>query len=263
MVLIHGMSSGPSAWDPVLPLLAEKRNVHVVTLPGHRGGQVLVDPESFSSQVYVDAVEDELDRLGIDEADLVGNSLGGWVALQLAGRGRAASVVCLAPAGGWVAGGTYDRFLAAQFAFAYRTCVRLTSPRRLRLLNRPSVRRALLFAMVSRPENVTDSSYLAIVEDIAGCQALRYSIRSVAARDLSSAPPATCPVLIAWSAQDRILISGSSRRRLERQVGAPKVVRLPGVGHVPMSDSPELVASTILEFVEQTNLRRVTTGELA
>ena len=35
-------------------------------------------------------------------AHLVGNSLGGYVALRLAQRGRAASVVALAPAGGWV-----------------------------------------------------------------------------------------------------------------------------------------------------------------
>lgn len=41
---------------------------------------------------------------GFEKAHIVGNSLGGLVALQLAARGRAASVVALAPAGGWAEG---------------------------------------------------------------------------------------------------------------------------------------------------------------
>lgn len=248
LVLIHGMSSGPAAWDPVLPLLVVSREVVVITLPGHRGGAPLTAPETFRSSQYVDAVEAELDRLGIDQADLVGNSLGGWVALQLAGRGRASSVVCLAPAGGWAAGGAFDRFIAQQFGLAYRTCVRLTTPQRRKVLDRPALRRALLFGTVARPERVTTAAYVAMVEDIAGCEALRISIGRPAARDVSRVPRAHCPVLIAWSEHDRILISRASRRRLVEQVGFPDVVRLPGVGHVPMSDDPELVASTVLEF---------------
>ena len=51
-----------------------------------------------------DALERALDEAGIRTAHLVGNSLGGYVALQLAARGRARSVVALAPAGGWAVG---------------------------------------------------------------------------------------------------------------------------------------------------------------
>ncbi|MCW2856538.1 MAG: hypothetical protein JWR52_2153 [Marmoricola sp.] len=256
LVLIHGMSSGPSAWDPVLPLLLESRRVHVVTLPGHRGGRPLIDPSSLRSIDYVDALEEELDLLGIAQADLVGNSLGGWAALQLAGRGRALSVVCLAPAGGWAPGKAFDRFLAAQFAAAYRACVRLTSPGRHRFLGHPSMRRALLAGTVARPEQVTDAAYLSMIEDIAGCEALRHSIHRPVARDVSWVPRLDCPVLIAWSDNDRVLLSRAAGRRLEKQIGAPEVVRLPGVGHVPMSDSPELVASTILEFIARTRPAR-------
>ena len=45
-----------------------------------------------------------MDEAGFETAHIVGNSLGGYLALQLAARGRAESVVALAPAGGWAAG---------------------------------------------------------------------------------------------------------------------------------------------------------------
>ena len=45
-----------------------------------------------------------MDDAGFETAHVAGNSLGGYVALQLAARGRARSVVALAPAGGWAEG---------------------------------------------------------------------------------------------------------------------------------------------------------------
>ncbi|MFT4263828.1 MAG: alpha/beta hydrolase [Nocardioides sp.] len=245
LILIHGMSSGPQAWAPVLSRLEQQREVHVVTLPGHHGRPI---PRDFSSSTYVDLVEAELDRLGIEAPDVVGNSLGGWIALQLAARGRARSVVCLAPAGGWPVGSPFDRLLTAQFAAAYRVCRMLVAPAGRPFRRTPGVRRALLHAMVARPQRVSPRAFDEIVADVAGCRALRESLHRPAARDLAFTPAAPCPVLIAWSAEDRILVSHAYRRTLAEQVGAPTVVTLPGVGHIPMSDEPDLVARTILEF---------------
>jgi pimeloyl-ACP methyl ester carboxylesterase len=248
LVLIHGMSASARCWDPVLPFLQDRREVHVVTLPGHRGGAPITDPQHLSTSGYVDAVEAELDRLGLPRADLVGNSLGGWVALQLAGRGRARAVVCLAPAGGWRVGSAYDLYLTTQFSIAYRACARLLTPRGARFTHHPRVKRALLRSMVARPDLISDRQLDDIVADIAGCEALPLSVERSAGRDVGSVPRSPCPVLIAWSEHDRILVSRANRRRLQAQVGAPWVTRLPGVGHVPMSDDPFLVADTILRF---------------
>ncbi|MFL6109360.1 MAG: alpha/beta fold hydrolase [Marmoricola sp.] len=248
LVLIHGMSSSPLAWDPVLPLLSGWREVHVLALPGHRGGRPLAHPGELAMMDYVDEIEREMNLLGLDKADLVGNSLGGWVALQLAGRGRANSVVCLAPAGGWPVGGPFDKFVTTQFALGHRACKRLVSPRGKRFMRSARVRRAVLKAMVAKPEMISDRQFDDIVHDVADCQALRYAVGRPAARDVSSVPRADCPVLIAWSQHDRVLISRAARRRLESQVGDPEVTVLRGVGHVPMSDDPALVAEVILRF---------------
>ena len=45
-----------------------------------------------------------MDEAGFETAHVAGNSLGGYLALKLAERGRARSVVALAPGGGWAAG---------------------------------------------------------------------------------------------------------------------------------------------------------------
>jgi pimeloyl-ACP methyl ester carboxylesterase len=63
-----------------------------------------------------DVLERDLDAAGISTAHIVGSSLGGWLAFELAARGRARSVVALAPAGGWQPGGRDE----ARLEFVFR-----------------------------------------------------------------------------------------------------------------------------------------------
>src|SRR6185312_2220378 len=96
LVLLHGFLDTWRTWELVLPALERHHEVIAPALPGHAGGPPLAPDDDL-----IDAVERVLDEAGAGEAHLVGNSLGGWVALQLAARGRARSVVALAPGGGW------------------------------------------------------------------------------------------------------------------------------------------------------------------
>ena len=94
LVLIHGFSGTRLIWEPVLEALERSHDVLAVNLAGHVGGPELADTP-VSVNALVDAVERELDASGFDTAHMVGNSLGGWIALELAARGRARSVVAL------------------------------------------------------------------------------------------------------------------------------------------------------------------------
>jgi len=67
-----------------------------------------------TDDTLVDQTERSIDAAGIDTAHFVGNSLGGYLALRLAARGRARSVVALAPAGGWATGDRSPQELFAQ-----------------------------------------------------------------------------------------------------------------------------------------------------
>src|ERR1051325_9931146 len=90
LVLLHGFMDTWRTWELVLPALEREHDVLAPTLPGHAGGPPLPDPLSADSLAR--SVEGVMDHAGFDTAHIVGNSLGGYVALQLAARGRARTV---------------------------------------------------------------------------------------------------------------------------------------------------------------------------
>jgi pimeloyl-ACP methyl ester carboxylesterase len=98
LVLLHGFTDTWRTWELVVPALERRHDVLAVTLAGHAGGPPI--ERAIDDDVLADAVESAMDAARLDTAHVVGNSLGGYVALQLAARGRARSVAALAPAGG-------------------------------------------------------------------------------------------------------------------------------------------------------------------
>jgi pimeloyl-ACP methyl ester carboxylesterase len=112
-VCLHGFIDTWRTWELVLPALEAHHDVLALTLAGHAGGPEIEGP--ISDAVLADEVERAMDAAGLQTAHLVGNSLGGYVALQLAARGRARTVVALAPAGGWAQGDdSYEDTLSLQ-----------------------------------------------------------------------------------------------------------------------------------------------------
>src|SRR3954471_24779918 len=99
LVCLHGFTDTWRTWELVLPALEERHDVLAPTLLGHAGGPA--GGSEVDEGLVADAVEQAMDEAGFKTAHIVGNSLGGYLALQLAARGRARSVVALAPGGGW------------------------------------------------------------------------------------------------------------------------------------------------------------------
>ena len=81
VVLLHGFASSIYTWKDVLPALREAHDVVALDLPGFGGSDM---PADLSFESYPRVVRALLDRLGIARADLVGNSMGGAVAVVLA-----------------------------------------------------------------------------------------------------------------------------------------------------------------------------------
>ena len=102
-VLIHGMGSASNAWKPLLPELENYGSILLLDLPGHGGNpldpEIKMDPASMAN-----AIANLINQLDLPPVHLIGNSLGGWIALELAAAkpDLIASVTGLAPAGLWL-----------------------------------------------------------------------------------------------------------------------------------------------------------------
>src|SRR5882724_10094427 len=99
LVLLHALGASGQSWDPVVPALARHFDVIAVDLPGF--GESAPLPGEPSPAALAAAVAGFLDELGVTAPDVAGNSLGGWVAMELARLRPVASVTLLSPAGLW------------------------------------------------------------------------------------------------------------------------------------------------------------------
>ncbi|WP_067824758.1 alpha/beta fold hydrolase [Nocardia inohanensis] len=242
LVLLHGVTMSARVWDEVIPLLTPRHEVFGLTALGHRGGPP-VQRRPATVADLVDAAEVMLDELGLHRPHLVGNSLGGWMAIELARRGRAASVCALSPAGFWSAG-THAQTGGVTKLSRLATLNRLTRTVQPLAFQLPLVRRLGMRDIACHADRLTPSAALESARDLLDCAVTG----DLLATDEQIAPldPLPCPVTLAWSSRDAILppqINGKiARERLPRADFA----LLPGVGHVPMIDDPALVARTIL-----------------
>jgi pimeloyl-ACP methyl ester carboxylesterase len=191
----------------------------------------------------------QLDEAAIDTAHIVGNSLGGWVALELARRGRAQSVLALSPAGAWRSPRDLRRLLVLFRAGAALGHINGIP----NFAMRKRVRRILLLLMAEHADRMTPAQVLATFEDIAACTALPEILDG--AWDNGPIKPiseASYRVRIAWGLNDRMLPFMRYGAPMLAAVPEAEFAFLAGVGHVPMIDDPDLVANTIIDFVETT-----------
>lgn len=245
LVLLHGLTVSWRIWTPALPALERHHDVLAPTLAGHRGGPPLRDPER-GVPALADALERQLDAAGIETAHFAGNSLGGWLAIELARRGRARSVVALSPLGSFA-----DLRSMRRIVRTFRRFDGRVAPQRdrvVRLARRPGLRRLLLRSTMEHGDRVPLEIAAGIVDDFAATTVLTGLANWLeAAEPYAAQLPDGVPVRVAWGAEDRTLPF--------RRYGAPwravlpgaEHVELPGCGHVPMWDDPALVAATILE----------------
>jgi pimeloyl-ACP methyl ester carboxylesterase len=252
IVLLHGATSSARVWDPLLPMLSPKYRVFAPTLAGHHGGPPLPAAPGAVVEKIVDVMCRQLDEAAIDSSHIVGNSLGGWVALELARRGRAQSVLALSPAGAWRSPRDLRRLLVLFRAGAALGRVNDMTT----LAAHKRVRRILLLLMAEHADRMTLAQVAAAFEDIAGCTALPAILDGARNNGpINPVPDVGCRVRIAWGLRDRMLPFMRYGAPMLAAVPAAEFKLIPGVGHVPMIDDPGLVANTILEFVETTDLQ--------
>ena len=118
LILLHGMGSASTSWNTISPSLREKFQVITFDLPGH--GRTDFDPQQLMEPHSLALlIKEQMDALGIEKAHFAGNSLGGWICLEIAAAfpDRTLSVTGLAPAGLWLVPTTHRTILGASSRF--------------------------------------------------------------------------------------------------------------------------------------------------
>lgn len=234
-------------WELVLPALERRHEVFAPTLPGHAGGPPLGG--AADDVAFADAVERALDEAGIGLVDIAGNSLGGWLALRLAARGRARTVVAFAPAGGWDRGDPAFRDLLSLQASIVATAVQ-AAPHADTIAATPDGRRRATEHVTGRAEHLPPALVAHLIRGAAGCaDALPMLERARTAGWELDAARIACPVRIVWGTADRLLAWPSAAARLRRDwLPHADWVELEGVGHCPQLEVPLEAAQLILGF---------------
>src|ERR671910_2650291 len=150
LVLIHGFTATWRCWLPVLAELVPRFDVIAPTLHGHDGGPEPPAGPARSLSDATDHVEHLLDGLGVSTAHLAGNSMGGALALELAKRGRARSVVAISPGGGWEEGNRREVERIIRLFKRTQRSAKATVKHHERLLARPGFRRVGMRDIMAR-----------------------------------------------------------------------------------------------------------------
>ena len=243
VVLLHGLGSSIYTWADMIPALAREHDVVALDLPGFGGSDI---PAELSSSVYPGTVIGLMDRLGISRATLVGNSLGGAVAVVLAARHpeRVRRLVLIDSAG-------YN------LAPAQR-------PLMLRLIGTAPVAAALDVLPIRRgmvttalrqvfyddtrvtPEKIEE--YLAPLARPGTTEALRSLLHAQSSFGLPGLiRDVRVPTLVVWGRNDRWIPLADADRFTAAIPGARKVV-LEECGHVAQEERPAEVVHLIEEF---------------
>ena len=213
LVLVHGLAGSWRWWRNVVPALAAAHEVHVLDLPRFRAG--------FAAGDAADWLGRWLDAAALERPVLVGHSLGGLLAAQVASRGspRPSAIVLADPVGiptGWS---------LPREALALASSLWTVPPRFLPVLVADSLRWG--------PAALLRGASAAVAAD------LRVDLGRVAV-----------PALLLWGERDT-LVPARLAESWHAALPDARLEVLAGVGHVPMVDAPSAFADAVLRFLEE------------
>jgi len=248
LVLIHGLGSAATAFKPIIPALAQSFRVITVDLPGHgqsaySKGQAM-DPKSLGRAVF-ESVEREY---GIKKFHVAGNSLGGWIALEMAADQpqRIDSLTGLAPAGLWLKPAAEREMKEARSYYV----ARLFRPF-IRIGLNSKLLRWIGFATVSPGwRNLNYETCYEAAHAMLNCPGYFPAWDGMLSRRFDAQVSPTVAVTILFGDTDNTLPFPISQERSLAPAHSSWMV-IDNCGHAPMWDYPQLIAKIIKETTER------------
>jgi pimeloyl-ACP methyl ester carboxylesterase len=241
LLLLHSLGGSVVQWSPVLARLAADREVVAVDMPGFGESPPLPDGIEPSAANLAAAVFDFHESLGLDRPHVAGISLGGWVAIEYARQNGASSVVGVCTAGFWRRAPENSSKRLNRTRQAGRALLPALGP----IISTAEGRRRALGRFVHHPERLSPAEARSMARAYVTAPAYARASALMRANEVGSLDGLNVPVTLAWAEFDGVV-----RSRPLKDGVLPRTVRqveLPGCGHVPTWDNPDLVARVVLE----------------
>ena len=233
LLLLHSLGADRHVWAPVVDLLTPERDVIAVDMPGFGDSPPLTGHEPPSAAVLSAAVARFLDDIGVSCPHVAGNSLGGWVALQMALERTVRSVTAIAPAGLWA------RALGPRPSPG-RALAKSALPLIAGVMSTEAGRRAALSGVMAHPERLSRTDAVRLVRAYAAAPGYDATNTAMRAGRFQGLEHVRVPLTLGWPDRDRLV-----GRPAHLPPRARNVV-LHDCGHVPMWDDPRQVANLLL-----------------
>jgi 4,5:9,10-diseco-3-hydroxy-5,9,17-trioxoandrosta-1(10),2-diene-4-oate hydrolase len=247
LVLLHGLLGGSFCWRFNVREFASARTTYAIDMAG-MGVSVAPRKTDCGMRSQAERVAAFLESQALHDVDLVGSSWGGGVAMLLAaGNSPIRSLVAVAPVNPWSDFGSERvRFFAGRFGSMLVHCG-LPFARRLHEIG---VQR--MYGEITRIRPGTLEGYSALLRRPGLSGSLINILRNWegdvdALR--TAIPRIKAPTLLIWGSCDGA-VDPRSAEALEKALPQARTAVLPGVGHLPFEESPEVFNRLVLDFIE-------------
>lgn len=239
LLLLHGIGSTHDDFARVRPRLDAAYATLAPDLPGHGRSAPLRERPTVAA--VADAIEADLDASGVGRTHVLGNSLGARLALELARRGRARSVVAIAPSG---LNAPPERLYQGAGMSLARCGLRALRPLLPAAARTVVGRTALLAGLRSTPWLATEAEALALRDGFADARDFwRLLWWAVLADVPTGLGRIDCPVILAQGTADLVGPWQTPRHLL--LVPGARFVPLLGAGHAAQGDVPDAVVELV------------------
>jgi pimeloyl-ACP methyl ester carboxylesterase len=264
VVFIHGLSGSWQNWLEQLPVFARDHRVITFDLPGFGASQM--PREKITISGFGRFVEALLDELGVGGAAVVGNSMGGFIGIELAIRfpERVERLVLVSAAGLSIQYLRNERALAALNVFENRLAAYSgwLASRSDALARRPGARRMIFGIVAHRPDLLPGPL---VAEQVRGSGKPGFlpaldALTDYPIRDRLG--EIACPTLIVWGAEDK-LVPARDADEFARLIPNSRKVVWPQTGHVAMLERPEAFNALVQAFLAEEPGERVGASDAA
>jgi pimeloyl-ACP methyl ester carboxylesterase/putative sterol carrier protein len=250
VLALHGLGGTKISMLPLVPPLAQHHRLIIPDLPGHGASDKPVSTE-YTPRSYARTVRRLMDALEVDRAVVIGNSLGGRVALELGVRSpdRVRALALLAPA----VPGFRVRYVLGFTRVIPAELGAVPFPLRERWM-KVAIRR-----LMGDPSKLPEAGYEGAAEEfiriyrtpearMAFFDSLRHIITEPPRPFWARVRHVRMPVLIVWGTADR-LVPVRLAPKLAGELPDAELVVLPRVGHVPQFEATEATNAAIARFL--------------